>query len=209
MIHASGLEGTDPPTGPTVEQGDSEAAASASEPLPPGAAKGARDVELPPWSKGRYGTAVGRAVHAVLQRIDLATGDDLAEAVNAQCVAEGVSEVAGVVTGLVRSALGSPSVARAIERQYWRESYVATTQSDGVVLEGFIDLMYREDDGSIVIVDYKTDEIPTGGIGPRTIYYRPQIQAYCRAVAAACGAPVRAVLLFVHPTERAVEVEIQ
>ena len=42
-----------------------------------GAAKAARDVELPPWSKGRYGTAIGRAVHGVLQVVDLATGAGL------------------------------------------------------------------------------------------------------------------------------------
>ncbi|MGI8777635.1 MAG: hypothetical protein ACR2LJ_09705 [Acidimicrobiales bacterium] len=33
----------------------------------PGLAKDGRDVDLPPWQKGRYGTAVGRAVHGVLQ----------------------------------------------------------------------------------------------------------------------------------------------
>ena len=37
----------------------------------PGLAKDARDLELPPWNKGRYGTAIGRAVHAVLQTVDL------------------------------------------------------------------------------------------------------------------------------------------
>ena len=35
--------------------------------MDPGLAKGPRDLELPPWNKGRYGTALGRAVHAVLQ----------------------------------------------------------------------------------------------------------------------------------------------
>ena len=57
----------------------------------PGVAKEGRDLELPPWNKGRYGTAIGRAVHAVLQTIDLATGAgprrDLAAA---QAAAEGV-----------------------------------------------------------------------------------------------------------------------
>ena len=45
----------------------------------PGLAKDGRDLELPPWNKGRYGTAIGRAVHAVLQTVDLATGAGLAE----------------------------------------------------------------------------------------------------------------------------------
>ncbi|MET3808553.1 ATP-dependent exoDNAse (exonuclease V) beta subunit [Nakamurella sp. UYEF19] len=206
VINASGLEGTDP-AGRSAQRTGADPP-PVDEPAHPGAAKGPRDVELPPWSKGRYGTAVGRAVHAVLQQINLATGEGLAEAVSAQCVAEGVVELAEVVSGLVRSALSSPIVTRAVERQHWRESYVATKQPDGVILEGFIDLVYREDDGSVVVVDYKTDEIPTGGIGRRTTYYRPQIDAYCRAVAAGSGASVRGVLLFLQPGSAAFPVEV-
>ena len=59
-------------------------------PLDAGLAKGPRDLELPPWNKGRYGTAIGRAVHAVLQTVDLATGAGVDDAVAAQAAAEGV-----------------------------------------------------------------------------------------------------------------------
>jgi hypothetical protein len=93
-ISASGLEGTEPEI---VLESTDEAAlphpeASAEEATPAGAAKGHRDVELPPWSKGRYGSAIGRAVHGVLQVIDLATGEGLDKAVLAQSLAEGVVE---------------------------------------------------------------------------------------------------------------------
>src|SRR5262249_36621432 len=50
----------------------------------PGLAKDARDLELPPWNKGRYGTAVGRAVHAVLQTVDLVSGAGVDETAAAQ-----------------------------------------------------------------------------------------------------------------------------
>ena len=66
-----------------------------------GLPKGARDVELPPWQKGRYGSAVGRAVHGVLQTVDLATGAGLDDAVAAQCLAEGVAQHAEHVRALV------------------------------------------------------------------------------------------------------------
>ncbi len=79
-VSASGLEGTDPLLRP-----DLPAAADA------GLAKGPRDLELPPWSKGRFGTAIGRAVHGVLQTVDLATGAGLRDAVAAQVLAEGVA----------------------------------------------------------------------------------------------------------------------
>ena len=31
-----------------------------------------------------------------------------------------------------------------------------------MVLEGYVDLIYRDDDGTLVIVDYKTDAMPRG-----------------------------------------------
>jgi ATP-dependent helicase/nuclease subunit A len=57
---------------------DQPSVAATSPPAPgeadtdPGLDKGAVDLDLPPWQRGRYGTAVGRAVHAVLQYCDLA-----------------------------------------------------------------------------------------------------------------------------------------
>ena len=146
---ASGLEGTDP-----------EVALDPDQVAVAGLHKGGRDVELPPWKKGRYGSAVGRAVHGVLQTVDLATGAGLEDAVAAQCLAEGVAQHAEHVRALVQSALASEVVQRAAARQHWRESYAGTVQDDGTVLEGYIDLIYREDDGSLVVVDYKTDDVP-------------------------------------------------
>ncbi len=60
-----------------------------------------------------------------------------------------------VVAALARSALASGLVRRAADRPHWRKVYVGCPFGDGV-LEGFVDLMYRDDDG-LVVVDYKTD----------------------------------------------------
>ncbi|MFI7068482.1 UvrD-helicase domain-containing protein [Kribbella sp. NPDC050124] len=178
---ASGLEGT----GPDVALAD----------VDPGTAKAARDLELPPWSKGRYGTAIGRAVHGVMQVVDLNTGAGLDAAVAAQCLAEGVLEYADVVAALARSALASDVVRRAAVREHWRESYVGSLQPDGTILEGFVDLIYREDDGRLVIVDYKTDAIPAAALDSRVAYYAPQLQAYAATIPNS-GTPV---LLFLNP----------
>jgi ATP-dependent exoDNAse (exonuclease V) beta subunit len=196
---ASGLEGTAPQLILTADAG-SDPSTVAGVWVDPGTAKAARDVELPPWSKGRYGTAIGRAVHAVLQVVDLSTGAGLEAAVSTQCLAEGVLEYADVVTALVRSALASDVVQRAAAREHWRESYVGTVQPDGTVLEGFVDLIYREDDGRLTIVDYKTDVIPAAALDSRVAYYAPQLQAYAQ-VLPNTGPPV---LLFLNP-ETAVE----
>jgi ATP-dependent helicase/nuclease subunit A len=169
------------------------------EPTDPGLAKDARDLELPPWSKGRYGTAIGRAVHAVLQTVDLATGAGLADAVAAQVLTEGVTEYADLVTALARSALGAEVIQRAAVRPCWRETYVGTPVGDQI-LEGIVDLLYRDDDG-LVIVDYKTDAVPVAALPSRVDFYRPQLAVYASAVEAAVGEPVaRCVLLFLSPT---------
>ena len=173
----------------------------------PGQAKDARDVELPPWSKGRYGSAIGSAVHAVLQSVDLRTGVGLTGAVQAACLAEGVLPETELVTALVRSALDADLVRRAAVRPHWRESWLATSRPDGTVLEGIADLIYREDDGSLVIIDYKTDAVPGPAIDVRVNVYRPQIKAYAEMLAAAVGTKPSMRLLFLHPAgsvERAV-----
>ncbi len=193
-ISASGLEGTEP------EIVLDEAADA-------GRAKGPRDLELPPWSKGRYGSAIGRAVHAVLQVVDLATGDGLAAAVAAQAVAEGVVGQEALVEALVSSALASDVVQYAAAREHWRETYVGTVQDDGQVLEGYVDLIYRADDGTLAVVDYKTDAVPSGAIPSRVTYYAPQMGAYCTALAAATSSPVSATLLFLNP-EASVAVDV-
>lgn len=166
----------------------------------PGLLKGARDLELPPWNKGRYGTALGRAVHGTLQALDLATGAGLAPALAAQCVAEGVVELEDLVLDLCRQALSADILRAAAVRRSWRESYVGTTLDDRTVLEGYIDLVLEEDDGSLVVVDYKTDAVPGPAIPGRVREYLPQMAAYARSLERATGKAVsRAVLLFLAP----------
>ena len=71
-----------------------------------GVQKDPRDLDLPPWQKGRYGSAMGRAVHAVLQTVDLSTGAGLAEAAAAQAAAEGVLGREGVIEAFCRASAG-------------------------------------------------------------------------------------------------------
>ena len=189
---ASGLEGTEPSVVLT-EQGQADDDA--------GLHKGPRDLVLPPWSKGRYGSAVGRAVHGVLQSVDLRAAEPDAAQVQAQCVAEGVTEHHELVTDLVRSALGSELIAAAARSRYWRESYVGTLDDDGTVLEGYVDLIFEDPGGDLVVVDYKTDAVPAAALDTRVAYYQPQMQAYATCLQAATGRPVRCELLFLHPQQ--------
>jgi ATP-dependent exoDNAse (exonuclease V) beta subunit len=165
----------------------------------PGLEKRPRDLDLPPWLKGRYGTAVGRAVHAVLQTVDLATGAGLEEALAAQCEAESVTDRRADVDTLVRAALGSPSVREAATCPHWREVYVCTPIDDRL-LEGYIDLLYRTPEG-LVVVDHKTAATSDPAeLDRRVEGYRIQGASYALAVAATTAEPVvRVTFLFLTP----------
>jgi len=145
--------------------------------------------ELPPWRRGRAGTALGRAVHAVLQSIDLASGAGVEGAARAQAAAEGIPDRSDEVARLVRAALNAPSVREAVSGRYWREVYVAAPV-DGMTVEGFIDLLYETGEG-LVIVDYKTDAVPGEEEREAALArYRLQGAAYALALQEALGRPV-------------------
>jgi len=166
------------------------------------------DLELPAWQRGRYGTAIGRAVHGVLQTIDLATGAGLDDAVAAQAAAEGVSGQESRIAALVRSALAAPTVREAVASgAYWRESYVATTIGDRIV-EGYVDLVHRRPDG-LVVVDYKTDAVRSDAeLETKAARYRLQGATYAHAIAAVTGEAVAEVVFVFCGIEGAREVRV-
>jgi ATP-dependent helicase/nuclease subunit A len=154
----------------------------------PGLQKDARPLDLPPWNRGRYGTAIGRAVHGVLQRVDLGNDAEVDSVAAAQAAAEGVLGQEAIIASLTRSALASPTVKAASRLPHWREMFVGTLIGDRV-LEGYIDLLYRTPEGYIV-VDYKTDAVADGEVDDRVSHYRLQGAAYAVAVSAIVNEPV-------------------
>ncbi len=164
------------------------------------------DLDLPPWQRGRYGTAVGRAVHAVLQFCDLAGGADIDAQARAQCAAEGILGMDDTVAALARSAIAAPVIQDAVRRVHHRELFVAAPVGD-LVLEGYIDLFVDDERGG-VIVDYKTDQWADGTERSERIdKYRLQLAAYAVALEAVLGRPVpAAVLVRCRPGESAEEI---
>ena len=160
----------------------------------PGLDKGAVDLDLPPWQRGRYGTAVGRAVHAVLQYADLRTASGIDAEAAAQCAAEGIIGMDATVAALARSALAAPIVRRAVELPHHRELFVAAPVG-GRTVEGYLDLFVETDDGGI-IVDYKTDQWPDDAErADRMARYRRQLAVYGVVVEHLLGRPVAGALL--------------
>ena len=159
-----------------------------------------------PYRRGRGGTNLGRAVHAVLQSIDLLTGEGLEDICRAQAEAEGIGDAAKDVLELSRNALATETVKGLNESvkqgsaNYYREVFVSTKLGDRLV-EGFIDLLIDAPDG-ITIVDYKTDRLTTKQVQELMPEYEVQLGLYAWAVAETTGKPVReATLLFLRPQE--------
>ena len=166
-----------------------------------GASKDDPDTDLAPWRRGRAGTSIGRAVHGVLQSVDLASGSDVDRLSETQAVAEGVATRGREIARLVRAALGSEIVGEAVRGgRYWREMYIgvpATDGADGPVIEGIIDLLIETPDG-FTVVDYKTDAVRDDAQLAQVMdCYRLQGATYSLAVERTLGRPVtRCVFLF-------------
>ncbi|MFM7537703.1 MAG: UvrD-helicase domain-containing protein [Acidimicrobiales bacterium] len=161
------------------------------EPADPGLAKDPRPLDGPPEARGRYGTAVGRAVHQVMQLVELAgDGNDLDRLAEAAAVAEDVAPahrpaVVRLARSIFTSAIADRMRQAALVR---RELYVGAPIGDQVVW-GYLDAVFADDDGRLVVVDFKTDQAPDG---PEALLdrYRGQLASYLLALGEATGRPV-------------------
>ena len=152
--------------------------------------------------RGRGGAPLGRAVHAVLQTIDLKTGKDIRDTARAQATAEGIPQLQDEIAALARAAVDSDIVRRAVASgRYWREAHIAAPIGEGV-LEGFIDLLFEED-GELVVVDYKTDAIDEKSAEHiADSRYREQAGSYALITEHATGKRVKDVIfLFLRPRQ--------
>jgi ATP-dependent helicase/nuclease subunit A len=173
-----------------------------AEPLPK---ERSEDLDGEVTPRGRGATERGRAVHAVLQLVDLDdwTPADL-KSLAERCAHEhGVDGDAAMVRELATAALATPVMQRAAAAakhgEVWREVSVAAGL-DGAVgeLEGQIDLLFREADKSLTVVDHKTDYVAAGkDLHVAAEPYLLQMGAYAWAVERVTGQQVgKAVLVF-------------
>ncbi len=159
------------------------------------------------WRRADVALQIGRAVHAAMATLDLATGRDAsghsaAELAATRALAHGVAAHQETVVAMVDLALSSSSVRNAAAGRYWREMYVGAPVDGGGVIEGYVDLLY-EDGEDLVVVDYKTDRVggPVG-LNAAAQRYRLQVATYALAVQSSTGRPVRrCVLVFVGDAE--------
>ncbi len=188
--------------------------------------------EEPVWRRGRAGSAIGRAVHGVLQSVDFATTDDLDALARSNAHAHAVPWATEQIAASARQALRAPVlIAAAASGRYWKELFVAVPLTEasrgagapmdeapvpdvavldgpivgGLVLEGYVDLLVETPAG-LVIVDYKTDAVTSDAeIDAKVARYRLQAAAYAVALMQSTGREiVDAVFVFAQP-DRVVE----
>ncbi len=145
----------------------------------------------------------GSAVHLVLERSGLRRDADIAQIARAVADELGLAERAGEIATIAARALQAPVIARALasprmllEAPFTVALPVDVAASAGLsegLAEGRIDLFFEED-GGIVIVDFKTDAVAVRDLEERTGVYRNQALVYAWAAHAATRMPVREVI---------------
>ena len=154
----------------------------------------------PPGDAGEKARAFGVAVHSVLETAALAGSPDLAPLARTAAKENGIADRWTDVEAAARRALAQPALVHARGCRAFAEMPF-TLVAEGTVLEGRIDLVWEEEDGSLVVADYKTDAVADEAAArERAESYRTQVALYAAALEKATGREVReTVLLFLAP----------
>lgn len=150
------------------------------------------------------GKRFGTLVHAILAEVELdadAAAVSLVAAAQGRVVGATTAEIDAGITA-ANAALLHPIMRRAAASmkrgECRREAPILLPLADGTVIEGVIDLAFREPSAMGVgsawtVVDFKTDV----ELSERKDKYETQILLYVKAIVAATGEPAQAVLLSV------------
>jgi ATP-dependent exoDNAse (exonuclease V) beta subunit len=148
------------------------------------------------------GRRFGALVHAILATVDLDAGVDAIRTsalVNGRLVGATEEEIDAAAVA-VRATLEHPILRRASASakngEIRRETPVMLTLDDGSLVEGVVDLAFREEVAELTgwtVVDFKTDREITSA----SDQYAAQVSAYVAAIGAATGLSSRGILLVV------------
>lgn len=142
------------------------------------------------------GTRFGEIVHAALSQVPLGADMDTIEAIaGLSARLFGAPEAEGKAAArAVRAALDHPLMQRALEAEKRgecrRETPLSLLLDDGTLMEGIVDLAFKDENGWMV-VDFKTDRV----IQRYKAMYSRQVRLYALAIARATGERCDAVLL--------------
>ena len=164
----------------------------------------------------------GTALHMTMQYLDFGRTDSLAEIeeeisrlVLGQYITpqQGAAVNPADILGFFQSDLGqrlraSPRVEREFKFSLLVPAvdyYEEAQPGEEVLLQGVVDCWFTEADGAVTVVDFKTDRVTEDTVERRAEDYRPQLEAYTRALSQAAGAAVKRRCLWFFSVGRAVE----
>ena len=157
------------------------------------------------------GAERGTAIHLALQYLDFSGKSDEV-GVRAQLEAMRVQrkltdeQVEAVDVRAIVRFLQSPLAERIraseqVEREYRFSllrpvrDFAVVNSDDEVLLQGVVDCFFEED-GELVVVDFKTDRVTRAQLEERAEHYRPQLEAYSMALSRVAGKRVKEKLLY-------------
>ncbi|MGX5357473.1 UvrD-helicase domain-containing protein [Kocuria sp. KH4] len=148
-----------------------------------------------------HGPEFGTALHRLMELCDLTDRESLDRHAPAVAELHDLPDIEALLA-CARWAWDSDPVRAAAAGEHWKELPVATVDEDGAVLEGVVDLLYREPGGDYFVVDYKTD-MALSQVSQEA--YRQQLSLYAGQLERITGGRVRElVLVCCQPTVRQV-----
>jgi ATP-dependent helicase/nuclease subunit A len=151
----------------------------------------------------------GTALHKVLQYLDFDRTGSISEisqeidrlvAGQFLTAEEGRSADAGKLAAFFASDLGRELLAAQVREREYKfslllpgEDFFPEAEGEQVLFQGVVDCWFQDGQG-ITVVDFKTDRVP------RPEQYRPQVEAYARAIHEVLGQPVARKALYFFAT---------
>ena len=149
----------------------------------------------------------GTALHMVMQYLNFdrthtleEIQEEIARLVAQQFITpqQGETVDPGRVLAFFRSPLGQRLVASPqMEREFKfsmlvpaADYYPNAEAGEEVLLQGVVDCWFVEEDGTVTVLDFKTDRVSEATVEQRAKEYRPQLEAYSRALSQALERPV-------------------
>jgi ATP-dependent helicase/nuclease subunit A len=205
----AGAEGGDPIAARWERDRRALLEAAAVRPFVPISATKVAAREAPPpvvASEAGGGRAFGALVHRIMQWLPLEEPEGALPMAEALAPSFGLDAAAAqrAAQSVVR-ALALPVMERARRAvSLYRELPVWLPQ-EGELIEGVVDLAFEED-GALIVVDYKTDAIAEDGALDQAAHHAPQLRLYARALTLATGTTVRERLVLFTQIPRVVPV---
>lgn len=161
-----------------VRQARYEAARAEQNLSPSARVENQEQLTEPQRAAAEVGTICHRALQILMTQPEISAQAVIAQVASSAGLPAREQDVAEIIGPFASSGLFAQLRACKLLAAEMPFSYVAES---GLVGSGVMDAVFERADGSIWVVDYKTDKIPSGGTQKLMEKYRPQLEVYQQA----------------------------